>query len=93
MDQKKKAFILYTALNLNRRKGPYFEGTGTSVVQVPAVSGTPVTKFFPAYADGWGRMILYEQPTSGTRRKAKPLLTSKGAKVGESSDDLNNYQD
>jgi len=92
---EKKAFMLYVALNLDRRKGPYFEGTGAAVVQVPTATAG---RSFPAYADGWGRPIGYDSPVGSSlvpaaRRKAKPLLTSKGAKTGETSDDLNNYKD
>jgi hypothetical protein len=93
VDQKKKAFVLYAALNLNRRKGPYFDGAA-SIIQVPAGTSGSTVRSFPAYADGWGRMILYDQPpTSGTRRRVKPLMTSKGVQVGSTSDDLNNYKD
>ncbi len=96
-DEKKRAFVLYVGVNLNRRKGPYFEGTGSSVVQVPAASGTPITKFFPAYVDGWGRMIMYKWPASSDvppeSRLAKPLLTSKGVRVADDGDNLNNYRD
>lgn len=88
-DQKRQ-FVLRAALTLNRRKGPYFEGGDASTVNVP----TAVGKSFPAYADGWGRPIGYDRPpTSGSQRKTKPLLTSRGVKESVATDDLNNYKD
>jgi hypothetical protein len=79
-------FALYRGLSLPWRHGPYFRGNAATVsVQVG-------TGFFTAYADGWGRAILYDKPDT-SQTHAKPKLTSMGPKGVDAKDTekLTNY--
>ena len=87
---QKGMFALYRGLTLPWRHGPYFRGNA-SVVSVPI--GTTGT-FFQAYADGWGRPILYDMPdTASTIKHLKPKLSSQGPRGADAAatEMLTNY--
>jgi prepilin-type N-terminal cleavage/methylation domain-containing protein len=90
--------ILYAALNMQRRSGPYMAG-GTGQV---AVKSFGAQKLYRVYTDGWGRPILYfppERPAGSTadREVSVPLLVSEGARQNfdadakTKDDDIRNY--
>jgi prepilin-type N-terminal cleavage/methylation domain-containing protein len=90
--------MLYAALNMQQRHGPYMAG-GTGQV---AVKSFGAQKFYRVYTDGWGRPILYLPPERGAgatpdREVSVPLLVSEGARQNfdadpkTKDDDIRNY--
>jgi prepilin-type N-terminal cleavage/methylation domain-containing protein len=62
---------LHSALNMTRRSGPYMKGgSKASTVELLIVNRTAL-----AYADAWGRPILYREPTGNHKM---PRLISQG---------------
>ncbi len=95
----KREAMLYAALNMRQRNGPYMVG-GTGQVAVKFFGTT--RQSYRIYVDGWGRPILYyppERPAGATpdREVSAPLLVSEGARQNFDSDpttkedDIRNY--
>jgi prepilin-type N-terminal cleavage/methylation domain-containing protein len=74
--QTQRNAMLYAALNMTLRNGPYFKG---SVGQAQLRSG-PQGKPFYVFLDGWGRDIRYLPDATVT---APPVLESSGADPGD----------
>jgi prepilin-type N-terminal cleavage/methylation domain-containing protein len=68
--------MLYAALNMTLRNGPYFKG---SVAQAQLRSGA-LGKPYYVFVDGWGRDIRYLPDATVT---APPILESSGADPGD----------
>ena len=86
--------LLYTALNMRVRSGPYLPGSSTQAIEKKdTVGNRPYT--FLMYADGWGRPIMYAPPPKKDQRDlSKPMLPrleSKGADEFDPADNLKNY--
>lgn len=86
--------LLYIALNARVRNGPYLPGSSTQAIEKKITSGSS-TYTYQAYADGWGRPIMYAPPPKRDQRDlSKPLLPrleSKGADEFDPTDNLKNY--
>jgi len=76
--------ILYAALAMSQRHGPYITGVGGAVVTPKDSSG----KAFPVFGDGWKRPIRYKLPKAGA---ISPLLESLGVKEADDNDNITNY--
>jgi len=75
--------MLYAALNMTLRNGPYFKG---SVAQAQLRSGTSGKPYY-VFVDGWGRDIRYlPDAISNPPPVAPPVLESSGADPGDDAD-------
>ena len=83
---QKQAAILYLAMTLHRRRGPYMK-PGESTIELKLSAGTVYV-----YADGWGRMIKYKISEDSLHTKP-PILESDGANEFDPADDVKNYQE
>jgi len=75
--------VLYAALNMRRRNGPYMPPD----VAMAVTREAPGRRWF-LYADGWGRPIRYTPPVPGTDF---PLLESEGPDPDDSADNVLKY--
>jgi len=93
--QAKRDALLYAALNITQRGGPYFRGSTSE-----AATFKSGTTSYHAFVDGWGREVRYEPdltivpPASAPTRP--PILHSPGADPAEDDqgkkDDMFNRQ-
>ena len=89
------AAVLYAALNMQERNGPYYRGTGGNIKNM--ILGEQTYKVF---IDGWGRPIHYFEPypKPDGQDAQFPLLMSEGPKkdmpsVSDTADDnITNYK-
>lgn len=68
--------MLYAALNMRQRHGPYM-ASGAGQVAVKVSTSGSVTYSYRVYVDGWGRAIQYLPPELDA---TVPLLMSEGAR-------------
>jgi prepilin-type N-terminal cleavage/methylation domain-containing protein len=59
--------VLYTALTMTQRKGPYFRGATSQARPMKVGAGAAATLYF-VFVDGWGREILYMTPAQAKTR-------------------------
>jgi len=74
--------LLYAALNMRQKHGPYVTGRALMSLEKEA-NGVR----YRLYCDGWGRPLNYDVPESGKR---KPLLESGGENPEDTSGHLTN---
>lgn len=92
--ENKVEAMLYAALNMRERNGPYMKAGAGNVKQI-SIGGLLT---YRVYSDGWGRPIHYLEPAGGS---SVPLLMSEGPRKdfpddnwpGESkADNLTSYE-
>jgi len=95
-----KAAVLYAALRMKQRHGPYMPGGGSQAIfrKPPAAQGG-----YYVLGDGWGRMIRYMSPADALARSrsggtlelpsnaSAPVLESDGAEEFSDGDNMVNY--
>jgi prepilin-type N-terminal cleavage/methylation domain-containing protein len=59
--------MLYAALTMTQRKGPYFRGATSQARPMKVGTGATATSYF-VFVDGWGREILYMTPAIAKTR-------------------------
>jgi type II secretory pathway pseudopilin PulG len=86
-EEDKASALLYAALNMRARNGPYFQGAAAQTVERKTGTGS-TAMIYTMYADGWGRPIMYGPPKAGA---TFPLLTSKGPNEFDPVGYITNY--
>jgi prepilin-type N-terminal cleavage/methylation domain-containing protein len=100
----KATALLYAALNVRVRSGPYLPGSSTQCIEKKITEGGR-TFTFMAYADGWGRPIMYGPPGKNkdpvpnttllvdmdSTRSTMPRLESRGSDEFNKEDNIKNY--
>lgn len=76
------AAVLFAALNLRMKRGPYIPNADMRILEKNAGGAS-----YRVYCDGWGRPIHYDPPPRGTK---KPLLESDGEDPDDPDDNLTN---
>ncbi|MBM4016724.1 MAG: DUF4190 domain-containing protein [Planctomycetes bacterium] len=76
------AALLFAALNLRQKRGPYIANAGMRILEKGSGGAS-----YRVYCDGWGRPIRYGPPEGDGK---KPLLESEGADPDDQYDNLTN---
>jgi prepilin-type N-terminal cleavage/methylation domain-containing protein len=103
--QQRRNAMLYAALTMNQRKGPYFRG-GMSQAQPRKITVAGVIKVYYVFVDGWGNEVNYlpgtqavpdtPSPAVTDTASVPPILESRGADIDTSvagaKDNMRNRQ-
>jgi len=103
--QASRNAVLFAALTMTQRKGPYFRG-GTSQAQPRKITVAGVIKVYYVFVDGWGNEVNYLPGTSALPNvpvpavtdaaSVPPILESRGAdfdtSVAGTKDNMRNRQ-
>jgi type II secretory pathway pseudopilin PulG len=103
--QQRRNAMLYAALTMNQRHGPYFRG-GMSQAQPRKITVSSVIKVYYVFVDGWGNEVNYlpgtpavpdpPSPAVTDAASVPPTLESRGADIDTSiagaKDNMRNRQ-